>query len=150
MQRRRHREGEWRCGCAHYRGGNDATGLAFYKLLDGSFPLRPTQLWMPENDKKKKKKKMGVSSLLSEVTHFYFHTFSLLSRGSQMGAWHQLSKGTPPPSSPPPLFILSYADLFMNAPGSGDHIAFTTSGLDFQCSTYTVYWMSEQIPFFFF
>ena len=60
-----------------------------------------------------------------------------------MGAWHQLSNShplPPPPPSPPspPLFILSYADLFMNTLGSGDHVPFTTSGLDFQRSTYPV------------
>lgn len=31
-----------------------------------------------------------------------------------------------------------HADLFMNAPGSGDQIPFTTSGLDFHCGTCTV------------
>lgn len=34
--------------------------------------------------------------------------------------------------------LLPYTDLFMNTGGSGDHIPFTTSGLDFHCSTSSV------------
>ena len=95
MQRRRHREGEWRCGCAHYRGGNDATGLAFYKLLDGSFPLRPTQLWMPENDKKKKKKNGGQLSAFRSHSLLLSHIQSPLTRVTD-GCLTPVEQGHPP------------------------------------------------------
>lgn len=63
------------------------------------------------------------------------------------------AKAPPPPTSSQSLLLSSFshcADLFMNTAGSGDHIPFTTSGLDFQCSTSTVSlncvtWMSGQI-----
>lgn len=54
------------------------------------------------------------------------------------GAWPDTSWESPPPSS-----LLSpfahYGDLFMNTTGSGDYIPFTTPGVYFQCSTYTVF-----------
>lgn len=58
-----------------------------------------------------------------------------------MGAWHQLSKSAPTSNTPQSSLLSSfchYGDLFMNTTGSGDYIPFTTPGVYFQCSTYTV------------
>lgn len=137
--------------CAYYRGGNDATGLAFTNCLMVVFPSgrlssecqrikkistllslsqqRTVRTWRVLRDNQLDKTAQTISDyhwlLLSHI-HFPFR---------------KVTDGCLPPVElklPPPLFILSYADLFMNTPGSGDHIPSTTSGLDFQCSTYTV------------
>lgn len=80
----------------------------------------------------------------STFTHLFFHT---------VGCLTPVEQRNPPTTSSQSLLPSSfshYADLFMNTAGSGDHIPFTTSGLDFQCSTSTVSlncvtWMSGQI-----
>lgn len=95
----------------------------------------------------------GEIKLQQTFTNYHILLLSRIYFSTQLGAWHQLSKGTPPTTSSQSLLPSSfshYADLFMNTAGSGDHIPFTTSGLDFQCSTSTVSlncvtWMSGQI-----
>lgn len=56
------------------------------------------------------------------ITDLYFYTSICPSGDGWMTPVEQLTPPIPPSLSPPPLYILSYADLFMNTHGSGDHL----------------------------
>lgn len=145
--------------CTYYGGRNDASTQASTNCLVLVSPSWPSQLRMPENFFLKKKKKKqhpaftpaavethaswGISSDIQLQETQIFTGFCLFYTVEIRVPDTSWERAPPTSNTPPPSSLLSpfahYGDLFMNTTGSGDYIPFTTPGVYFQCSTYTVF-----------